>query len=109
VTIHEKTDLQIRTRDIRIAELKAELDELKTKFAESELSMLSRIAIICKENAILWKALQPFVRFADALSREPNWMPDGCPVVIDPTTRDRRLTVGDFRQAAALVRTQEKP
>jgi hypothetical protein len=42
----------------RIAKLEAERDRLKTKFTESELSLLSRIAIICAENAALREALR---------------------------------------------------
>ncbi len=47
-------------------------------------------------------AIQPFAEFANGLT-EPNWVPDTCPVVADPTARAERLSVGDFRRAAAVL------
>jgi transposase-like protein len=53
VTSHEKTDLRIRTRDIRIAELKAELEQLQKTFRE----ISDTNDELDRENAILRKAL----------------------------------------------------
>lgn len=63
----------ISTRDARIAELEAERDALAA-------------------------ALEPFVRFAKQVSSSPNWVPDGCPVNVDPGGISD-LAVGAFRRA----------
>lgn len=63
----------ISTRDEHIAQLEAERDALAA-------------------------ALEPFVRFAKQVSSSPNWVPDGCPVNVDPGGISD-LAVGAFRRA----------
>lgn len=48
--------------------------------------------------AALAAALEPFVRFAKQVSSSPNWVPDGCPVNVDPGGISD-LAVGAFRRA----------
>lgn len=51
-----------------------------------------------EREAAMAAALEPFVRFAKQVSSSPNWVPDGCPVNVDPGGISD-LAVGAFRRA----------
>jgi len=48
------------------------------------------------------RALEPFARYASQLNSPPNWMPDGCPINVDPDGISD-FTVGQVRRVAAVL------
>ena len=88
---------------------------------ESEAKMLARLEQMAVRSwdtneaaAIHWAveqlaltkryraALKPFAHWANRLDAPPNWMPDGCPLTVNPASSGE-VTVGHLRAARTAL------
>lgn len=65
------------------------------------------LARLRAENERLRAALEPFARWATQMDSPPNWVPDGCPIIVSPGDISD-FCVGMLRRANAALAGKEK-